>query len=77
LQELTATFRTNAKGIRRFYDECWKVFNRLNRMELSLEEPRYLTRVFFQHPLVCLGLVKYRRRTLVTWRGATSAIHSY
>jgi prolycopene isomerase len=26
---------------------------------LSLEEPRYLMRVFFQHPLACLGLVKY------------------
>jgi prolycopene isomerase len=26
---------------------------------LSLEEPRYLTRVFFQHPGACLGLVKY------------------
>jgi prolycopene isomerase len=26
---------------------------------LSLEEPRYLTRVFFQHPFACLGLVKY------------------
>jgi prolycopene isomerase len=26
---------------------------------LSLEEPRYLARVFFQHPLACLGLVKY------------------
>jgi prolycopene isomerase len=26
---------------------------------LSLEEPLYLTRVFFQHPLACLGLVKY------------------
>lgn len=26
---------------------------------LSLEEPRYLLRVFFQHPLACLGLAKY------------------
>jgi prolycopene isomerase len=26
---------------------------------LSLEELGYLTRVFFQHPLACLGLVKY------------------
>jgi prolycopene isomerase len=48
------------RGIRAFYDECWKVFNCLNAMDLlSLEEPRYLTRVFFQHPLACLGLVKY------------------
>ena len=60
LQELTAYFPHERQGIRQFYDECWKVFNCLNRMELlSLEETRYLTRVFFQHPLACLGLVKY------------------
>jgi prolycopene isomerase len=60
LQELTAYFPHERQGIRQFYDECWKVFNCLNRMDLlSLEEPRYLTRVFFQHPLACLGLVKY------------------
>ncbi len=60
LAELTAKFPHEAKGIRQFYDECWQVFNCLNAMELlSLEEPRYLTRVFFQHPFACLGLVKY------------------
>lgn len=60
LQELTALFPHEQVGIRRFYDECWKVFRCLNAMDLlSLEEPRYLTRVFFQHPLACLGLVKY------------------
>lgn len=60
LQELTAHFPHERQGIRRFYDECWRVFNCLNVMDLlSLEEPRYLTRVFFQHPLACLGLVKY------------------
>lgn len=60
LQELIAKFPQERQGIRQFYDECWKVFNCLNAMELlSLEEPRYLTRVFFQHPLACLGLVKY------------------
>jgi prolycopene isomerase len=60
LQELRAYFPQEREGIRRFYDECWKVFNCLNAMELlSLEEPRYLMRVFFQHPLACLGLVKY------------------
>jgi prolycopene isomerase len=58
--ELTARFPHEAQGIRRFYDECWQVFNCLNAMELlSLEEPRYLLRVFFQHPGACLGLVKY------------------
>lgn len=60
MQELTAHFPHESKGIRRFYDECWKVFNCLNVMELlSLEEPRYLMRVFFEHPLACLGLTKY------------------
>ncbi len=60
LQNLAAYFRHEEQGIRRFYDECWKVFNCLNSMDLlSLEEPRYLMRAFFQHPLACLGLVKY------------------
>jgi prolycopene isomerase len=60
LQELIAYFPHEQQGIRKFYDECWRVFNCLNAMELlSLEEPRYLTRSFFQHPLACLGLVKY------------------
>ncbi len=60
LQELIAYFPHEKAGIQRFYDECWKVFNCLNAIELlSLEEPRYLMRVFFQQPLACLGLVKY------------------
>ncbi|MGL5795225.1 MAG: carotenoid isomerase [Waterburya sp.] len=60
LQELITKFPHEAKGIRGFYDECWDVFNCLNSMELlSLEEPRYLMRVFFQKPLSCLGLAKY------------------
>ncbi|MBW4555146.1 MAG: carotene isomerase [Trichormus sp. ATA11-4-KO1] len=60
LQNLIAYFRHEEKGIRRFYDECWQVFNCLNSIDLlSLEEPRYLMRTFFQHPLACLGLVKY------------------
>jgi prolycopene isomerase len=60
LQEVIQRFPHERDGIRKFYDECWKVFNCLNAMELlSLEEPRYLMRVFFQHPLACLGLVKY------------------
>ena len=60
LQELIAIFPHEERGIRRFYGECWQVFNCLNSIELlSLEEPRYLMRVFFQHPLACLGLVKY------------------
>ncbi|NJP11478.1 MAG: carotene isomerase [Leptolyngbyaceae cyanobacterium RU_5_1] len=60
LQELSELFPHERDGIRRFYDECWQVFNCLNAIELlSLEEPRYLMRVFFQHPFACLGLVKY------------------
>ena len=60
LQELTGHFPHQAQGIRRFYDQCWQVFHCLNSMELlSLEEPRYLLRVFLQNPGACLGLVKY------------------
>jgi len=60
LQELGDRFPHERQGIRKFYDECWKVFNCLNSMELlSLEEIGYLTRVFFQHPFACLGLVRY------------------
>ncbi|MDH6055231.1 carotenoid isomerase [Umezakia ovalisporum] len=60
LQNLIAYFPQEETGIRRFYNECWKVFNCLNSMNLlSLEEPRYLLRTFLQHPLACLGLVKH------------------
>lgn len=60
LQELIALFPHEESGIRAFYGKCWEVFNYLNSMELlSLEEPRYLMRVFFQKPLSCLGLAKY------------------
>ena len=60
LQELIAIFPHEEQGIRAFYGKCWEVFNYLNSMELlSLEEPRYLMRVFFQKPFSCLGLAKY------------------
>jgi prolycopene isomerase len=60
LQELAQHFPHEAEGIQRFYAECWKVFNCLNVMDLlSLEEPRYLFRVFLQHPFACLGLAQY------------------
>ena len=43
LEELSSKFPHERKGIRKFYDECWRVFNSLNSLELkSLEEPRYL-----------------------------------
>lgn len=59
LQELSQRFPQEQAGIRRFYAECWRIFNCLNQMELlSLEEPRYLLRMFFQHPLSCLHLAK-------------------
>ncbi|MEO0455418.1 MAG: carotenoid isomerase [Cyanobacteria bacterium P01_A01_bin.114] len=59
LAELIQQFPHEAAGIRRFYDECWGVFNCLNRIELlSLEEPRYVARVFLQQPLACLGLAR-------------------
>ncbi|NEN89637.1 MAG: carotene isomerase [Okeania sp. SIO3H1] len=60
LKELTQIFPHEKKGIRQFYDECWKVFNYLNSMELlSLEELKYLSKSFFQNPGSCLGLLKY------------------
>ena len=43
LEELSSKFPHEKEGIRNFYDECWRVFNSLNSLELkSLEEPRYL-----------------------------------
>jgi prolycopene isomerase len=60
IQELGDRFPHERKGIRQFYDTCWQVFNCLNAIELlSLEEWRYLMRVFFQNPFACLGLVKF------------------
>ncbi|MEM1366662.1 MAG: carotenoid isomerase [Cyanobacteria bacterium P01_H01_bin.15] len=60
IQELGDHFPEERAGIRKFYDTCWGVFNCLNSMELlSLEEPKYLLRSFFQHPLSCLGLARY------------------
>ena len=59
LDELCDRFPHERRGIHKFYAECWKVFHCLNAIELlSLEEPRYVARVFFQHPLACLGLAK-------------------
>ena len=59
LAVLGQRFPQERAGIRRFYDECWRVFNCLNVIELlSLEEPGYVARVFLQHPLACLGLAR-------------------
>ena len=60
IQELAGYFPHEAEGIRKFYDEAWRVFNYLNSMELlSLEELGYLLRVFGQAPFSCLGLARY------------------
>lgn len=43
IEDLTKSFPHERDGIRKFYDECWRVFNSLNSLDLkSLEEPRYL-----------------------------------
>jgi prolycopene isomerase len=60
IDHLSSKFPHERVGIKKFYDECWQVFNCLNSIELlSLEEWRYLLRVFVQNPLACLGLVRY------------------
>ena len=62
MQNITKYFPHEKQGIHRFYDECWRVFNCLNTIELlSLEEPEYFFRVFLQNPLSWLGLAKYLR----------------
>lgn len=65
LQELMTLFPHECLGIRKFYDTCWHIFNSLNTMELlSLEEPRYLARSFWQHPQNCFRLLKYLPRNV-------------
>lgn len=63
LTELGDRFPDERRGIKKFYDACWSVFNSLNAMPLrSLEEPNYLFRVFLQHPLPCLNLLRFLTR---------------
>ncbi len=60
IDDLINRFPHEAKGIRRFYDTCWKVFNCLDSMPLlSIEDPAYLMKVFFKAPLACLGLARW------------------
>ncbi|NET73246.1 MAG: carotene isomerase [Sphaerospermopsis sp. SIO1G2] len=60
LHNLITYFPHEEIGIRRFYQECQKIFNCLNSIELlSLEEPKYVMSVFWQNPLSCLRLAKY------------------
>jgi phytoene dehydrogenase-like protein len=59
-RELAARFPHEEAGIRRFYGECWRVFNALNALELkSLEEPRYLLQQFARDPAACLTLASF------------------
>jgi len=60
IAELSERFPAEQEGLRRFYDECWRVFNSLNSLELkSLEEPRYLLGQFARQPLACLTLASF------------------
>ena len=60
IADLSSRFPHEAEGIRKFYDACWQVFNCLDAMPLlSLEDPAYLTKVFFKAPLACLGLARW------------------
>ncbi|KAK8930603.1 hypothetical protein KSP39_PZI016821 [Platanthera zijinensis] len=60
ISELVNHFPHEKEGIQKFYNECWKIFNSLNSLELkSLEEPMYLFGQFFQKPVECLTLAFY------------------
>ncbi len=59
ISDLIDIFPHEASGIRSFYNTCWQVFNCLDSMPLlSIEDPAYLTKVFFKAPLACLGLAR-------------------
>lgn len=60
IEEMYRKFPHEKAGIKSFYDDCWKVFNSLNSIELkSLEEPRYLMEQFFKQPVSCLTLASF------------------
>ena len=60
IKGLTKLFPHEEKGIKKFYENCWGVFNCLDAMPLlSLEDPYYLAKVFFKSPLACLGLARW------------------
>nr|AKT95176.1 chloroplast carotenoid isomerase [Haematococcus lacustris] len=60
VEEMGQRFPHEKEGVKKFYDDCWKVFNSLNVLELkSLEEPRYLLTQFARQPLACLTLAAY------------------
>ncbi|KXZ53863.1 hypothetical protein GPECTOR_6g781 [Gonium pectorale] len=69
IAELSARFPHEREGIRKFYDECWRV---LNVLELkSLEEPRYLLGEFAKQPIACLTLASF----LITNTGDVARKH--
>ncbi|PKA52290.1 Prolycopene isomerase 2, chloroplastic [Apostasia shenzhenica] len=60
ISELVDHFPHEQEGIHKFYNECWRIFNSLNSLELkSLEEPIYLFGQFFKRPVECLTLAYY------------------
>ncbi|KAG2451912.1 hypothetical protein HYH02_003687 [Chlamydomonas schloesseri] len=60
IDELAARFPHEREGIKKFYDECWRIFDSLNVLDLkSLEEPRYLLGEFAKQPLACLTLASF------------------
>lgn len=60
IDELTRAFPHERDGIKKFYGECWRVFDALNALELkSLEEPAYLLGQFGRKPGACLTLASF------------------
>ena len=60
ISNLSNKFPHEKVGIESFYNKCWEVFNCLDSMPLlSIEEPKYLAKVFFKAPLACLGLARW------------------
>tara|TARA_B100000965_G_scaffold212618_1_gene177649 strand:+ start:1595 stop:3157 length:1563 start_codon:yes stop_codon:yes gene_type:complete len=60
IAKLIDLFPHEEKGINHFYETCWDVFNCLDSMPLlSIEDPKYLLKVFFKSPLSCLGLARW------------------
>ena len=60
ISKLIDLFPHEEKGINHFYETCWDVFNCLDSMPLlSIEDPKYLMKVFFKSPLSCLGLARW------------------
>ena len=60
ISKLVKIFPHEENGIKKFYGSCEKVFNCLDSMPLlSIEDPKYLFKVFLKAPLSCLGLARW------------------